>query len=240
MSAVAGAVTAAAGQAVTGDWLAVDTTAAQRGYGPARTPGPGGNAGTPVPMPASPLAVESPEYAPDADEVVYSSGGAGPWPRLPDAGTAADQPAQRPSGTEHQGVMAATVPQSRGGGWWAGTEDLQTWDAVAQATDTHGWAQNIPNDRVSARRTSGQANPLNNPAWYGYGENPVLGHLAVRGVALTADPGAPGTPGIGQGALPDWAMTGGQGSTAYETPAPPQTTPAPQESGSESYQGAWL
>lgn len=223
MSATATASASATQDATPQDWLTVDETAAQRGFGPAQYGEPSASPPTPVvPTAVSPLPPGAPVTAPDAPGAVYDSDGEGAWPSLPRSGdgrTAVDRGDGFP-----QGEYETTLPRTSAPGMWAGTEPLQTFDMLSQHTDTEGWQQNVPNARVSARNTFGQANPVNNPTWYGYGENPALAHLAITAAPLTVDEPEFGTPAFGQGALPDWSQTGGQGNTAYSTPAPPPVT----------------
>lgn len=214
------ATASATASAVPRDWLTVDTTAAERGYGPASYGDPQASPPPlPVPTAPSPFPPPAPVTAPDAGGYLYDSDGEGAWPALPEAGDGRTW-TDRGDGFP-QGLQAATAPRTDAPGMWAGDQPLQTYDYLSQHVDGAGWIQNVPNGRVSERRTFGQGNPLNNPTWYGYSENPALAHLAIAAGPLTADQPATGTPGFSVGALPDWTMTGGQGNTAYDTPAPP-------------------
>jgi len=220
------ATTSATASAVPQDWLTVDTTAAQRGYKPAEYGDPATDPAPPVvPTLPSPLGTATAPAAPDSGGLLYESDGAGAWPALPLSGnglTALDRGDGFP-----QGLYETTLPRTDAPGMWAASEPLQTYDALSQHTDALGWQQNVPNDRVSARNTFGQANPDNNPTWYGYGENPALAHLAIAAAPLTADAPSAGTPGFSNGGLPDWTALGGQGNIAYQTPAPPPAGQVP-------------
>ena len=204
------------------DWLTIDTTAAERGYGPAVYGGSSEPAPV-VPTAVNPLPLDQPTYVTDAEDLQYDSEGVGAWPYLPDASGLPIQRQQGPS----QGLTESLQPSAgdyRASGFWGDSEPLQTYDYVYQQTDAKGYYQNVPNDRVSSRKTWGQANPDNNPTWYPYGERPVTSHIAVRPVSFTTDDSQFGTIGFSSGSLPDWSMTGGQGNTAYETPGPPPVT----------------
>jgi hypothetical protein len=225
VSVTASVTASATAPAVPQDWLQVDTTAAERGYKPAQYGDPATDPAPPVvPVTPSPLPPGTPVTAPDAGGVVYDSDGEGAWPALPEGGDGRTW-IDRGDGFP-QGAYETTAPRTSAPGMWAGAEPLQTYDYVYQSTDSEGWRQNVPNGRQSARNTFGQGNPGNNPTWYGYGENPALAHLAITAVPLTPDAAVYGTPGFSEGGLPDWAQTGGQGNTAYDTPAPPPTASA--------------
>ncbi len=222
-SSATGATGSAVSPAVSSDWLTVDTTAAQAGYGPATPPGPENTPPPAVPTPASPLAAE-PVRVPAAEGYQYEPEGEGPWPYVPEEGNANEWPIQRPQGGLPQGGDQSLLPKTNAPGMWADSVSYAGYDAQSQATDSAGWFQNIPDGRSAARNTFGQANPGNNPTWYPFGERPVRPHLAITAVDLTSDDGSAGTPGIADGSLPDWSATGGQGNTAYETPGPPPTS----------------
>jgi hypothetical protein len=216
------ATASATATAVPQDWLSVDETPqlGPASYGDPKTDPPPAV----VPTAVSPLGPGAPVTAPNAGGVVYDSDGDGAWPALPDGGSglvALDRGDGFP-----QGLYETQIPRTNAPGMWAGSEPLQTYDHLSQHTDTSGWDQTVPNGRVSARNTFGQANPGNAPTWYGYGENPALAHLAIAAAPLTPDLPSAGTPGFSVGDLPVWAMTGGQGSTAYDTPAPPPSMAA--------------
>lgn len=212
--------TSATGSAVPRDWLAVDQSAAARGFGPAAYGDPKVSPPAPVvPSPASPLGAALAPVPDDAREVIYDGDGSGAWPALA-AGWYGTIPLDRGEGFP-QGILAAQIPNGDQLGVWNTTEPLQTYDMLSQHVNGEGWIENVPNDRVSARLTFGQANELNNPTWYPYSENPAHVRLARTGQGYTADPYQHGSPGFSNGALPDWAMSGGQGNTAYETPPPP-------------------
>lgn len=216
MAATQSAVRSATAAAAPGDWLAVDTAAQ---IGPAAYGQPGSEPAPVVPTAPSPLPPPVPVTAPDGGALVYDGDGQGAWPSLPlegDGRTWLDRGDGYP-----QGQIESTAPRTNAPGMWADEADHQTYDHLSQHVDASGWDQTVPNDRVASRRTFGQANPDNNPTWYGYGENPALAHLAIGAAPLTVDPYTAGTPGFANGALPDWTMTGGQGNTAYDTPAPP-------------------
>ena len=220
------ATASATASAVPHDWLTVDQTAAQRGYGPAEYGDPMASPAPPVvPTAVNPLGPGAPVTAPGAPGTMYDGDGSGAWPALPGSGDGRIW-LDRGDGFP-QGLFETQAPNTDGPGMWNDSVPYQTWDALSQHTDTAGWAQNVPNGRQSARNTFGQSNPLNNPTWYGYGENPALAHLAISAVPYTADVPAGRSPGFSNGQLPDWTATGGQGSTAYETPAPPPASAAP-------------
>jgi hypothetical protein len=216
------ATASATAAAVPRDWLTVDKAAQ---IGPADYGDPQASPAPPVvPTAPSPFGLPVPVTAPDGGGALYDGGGAGAWPALPGSG---DGRTWQDRGDGYpQGVYETTIPQTRGSGFWNVAQPLQTYDHLSQVTDTAGWFLNPPNDRVSDRNTFGQANPDNNPTWYPYSENAVTAHLAIRAAPYTADAPAAGSPGFGNGALPDWIMSGGQGNTAYETPAPPPSAAA--------------
>lgn len=222
MSVTASATRSATASAVPQDWLPVDTIPQ---IGPASHGDPQASPLAPVvPTADSPLPPPVPVTAPYGGGSLYDGEGEGAWPALPGGGNglvALDRGDGFP-----QGIYETTAPAADGPGMWNAAQPLQTYDEVSQATDTHGWMQNVPNGRVSSRNTFGQANPGNNPTWPGYGENPALAHLAIAAGPLTADENQFGTPGFSNGALPDWSQLGGQGNTAYETPAPPPASQA--------------
>lgn len=229
--------------AVNSDWLKIDTTAAERGYGPAQYGYPAQAPTAPtVPVGVNPLPIDTPEYAADSDSYQVDNEGIGAWPYLPDVYNAWDAPIQRQQG-QPQGQYETTAPSEGAYGYmgaWSNVDDHGTYDYVYQSTDTEGWIQNIGNNRTSHRRTWGQANPLNNPTWYPYSENAVRTRPARLGAAFTADQGDFGVIGASNGSLPNWAMTGGQGNISYETPGPPTTTPvAQQNSYSVDPAGGW-
>lgn len=216
------ATVSATASAVAPDWLQVDSGAQ---VGPASYGTPAAPPAAPaVPVSPSPLPPPSPVGAPAAGGTLPDSEGEGAWPSLPGGGDGRawlDRGAGLP-----QGTFETTVPNGDGAGFWSHAQDLQTYDALSQHTDTEGWDQNVANDRVSQRLSSGQSNPQNNPTWYASAENPALAHLAIGAVPFTEDVPVAGTAGFSAGALPDWAATGGQGNTAYEAPAPPPVTQA--------------
>jgi hypothetical protein len=226
------AVGTAVPSAVNDDWLTIDTTAAERGSGPAEygypSPGPGAPV---VPTGTNPLPLDSPELAPDSDGYQVDPEGDGAWPVLPDVYNGWQAPIQRQQGPS-QGTFESTAPSSGSFGYsgaWGRVEPLQTWDYVYQSTDNEGWRQNITNDRSSSRRTWGQTNPGNVPTWYAYGERPVRSKMAITSAPFTSDSGQFGVIGSSDGSLPSWAMTGGQGNTSYETPGPPSTSSVAQQ-----------
>lgn len=221
MAVTRSATQSATSSAVPGDWLPVDT---EPQIGPAEFGDPKASPAPPVvPTAASPLPVASPVTAPDGGAGLFDGEGGGAWPALPQSGDGRTW-IERGDGFP-QGLYETEAPRTSGPGMWNNAQPLQTYDHLSQHVDTSGWDQTVPNDRQSARNTFGQANPGNNPTWYGYGENPALAHLAITASPLTADEPQAGTPGFANGALPDWTMTGGQGNTAYDTPAPPPTSP---------------
>lgn len=215
----------AVGPALDSGWLKVDTTAAQVGYGPAEVPGPDTGQAATVPAPASPLLPDQPAYVTPAGGEQYSPEGAGPWPFVPSEGNAGEWPIQRPEGGVPQGGAESLLPATNAPGMWNTYNGAYPgFDLQSQATDAAGWKVNTPTGRAASRNTWGQANPANNPTWPPFGERPVMPHLAIAAVDLTADDGAAGTPGIAYGGLPDWTATGGQGNTVYETPGPAPTS----------------
>lgn len=222
MAATRSATRSATASAVPADWLPVDNDP-QIGpatYGdPKESPAP-----AVVPTAQSPLPLAVPVTAPDGGGAVYDGDGAGAWPALPGGGDGRTW-LDRGDGFP-QGEYETEAPHTGAPGMWADAKPLQTFDHLSQHVDTAGWDQTVPNDRVSSRNTFGQANELNNPTWYGYSENPALAHLAIVAGPLTTDDPQAGTPGFGNGGLPDWSMTGGQGNTAYQTPAPPPAAAA--------------
>lgn len=230
---------ATGGGPATPDWLTVDTTAAQAGYGPASYGDPATDPVAPsVPTGVSPLGAEDPQWAPAGEQVSPGPEGAGAWPSVPPDWNAGQYPVYRGDGPA-QGVAEAELPHTGATGMWSNAEQLQTFDALSQHTTTTGWDVNVPNDRTSARNTWGQANPGNNPTWPPTAEGPAQAHLAIGAVPITADYGN-GTPGVANGGLPDWAPTGSQGSIAYETPAPPQAAaPQPQQPAGYGYAAGW-
>lgn len=223
---MATAVNNAVPPAVSSDWLSVDTTAAERGWGPAQIPGPDPDKSPVVPQQESELSPSPLPRVPASSGYQYEPEGEGPWPYVLE-GNAYDYPIQRPQGGLPQGGMESELPITHAPGPWTGVEPLQTYDARSQSTDTLGWRQNVPNDRISYRNTYGQANPLNNPTWYGYSENPVEAHLAVVGTDTTVDDAPLGIAGIANGSLPDYEYLGPQGNTVYNTPGPPPVSEVP-------------
>lgn len=219
------ATASATASAVAPDWLQVDASAAARGFGPAEYGDPATDPpAAVVPSAASPLPPGRAPLAPDAPGTQGDGDGAGAWPSLPASG---DGRTWRDRGDGFpQGLYETEAPRTDAPGMWAASQPLQTYDHLSQHVDTAGWDQTVPNDRVSARNTFGQANPDNNPTWYGYSENAVQAHLAIVAGPLTPDAPAFGTPGFSAGQLPDWSALGGQGSTAYDTPAPPPSASA--------------
>lgn len=217
------ATASATANAVPQDWLTVDNRAQ---IGPASYGDPKASPAPPVvPTAPSPLPPGTPVTAPDGGAPTYDGNGEGAWPALPaegDGRTWLDRGDGFP-----QGLLESQAPHTNAPGMWASTEPLQTYDYLSQHVNEQGWNQNVPNGRVSARNTFGQANPANNPTWYGYGENPALAHLAIGAAPLTVDPAQAGTPGFSNGDLPVWDQMGGQGNTAYDTPAPPPSSAAP-------------
>lgn len=233
-SAVASPVTSAVGE----DWLTIDTSAAQVGYGPAQTPGPDQDSVPVVPTPDNPLPGQ-PIRVPAAEGFQYAPEGEGPWPYVPEGYNAWQAPLQRPMGGVPQGGEESLLPALDGPGMWNDYDGAYPgYDHLSQRTDNAGWFQNVPTGRSASRNTFGQSNPLNNPTWMPFGERPVTAHLAITAVDVTSDEGTFGIAGIADGGLPDWSMTGGQGNTAYETPGPPPVS-EPVSTGSLIDDSGW-
>jgi hypothetical protein len=219
MAAVTSSVTSAASPAVNPDWLADNTTPGW-GYRPTpygyplpnetQEPLPGSNADgltvSPPPMqkPAQAVSVPYSDYWPGATQGGFN-------PQGP-AGSGYGPPVH----PQDAGPSQAALP-----GAWAVVEPIPTGDYLAQTTDTHGWQQEIPNDRTAYLRQSGQANPGNYPLMNPVAERPVEGHLAVTSVAVNAYPGVNGGIGITDGSLPVWDFATSGGDFAYETPPSP-------------------
>lgn len=238
MASATSAASPAVSPAVSSDWLKIDTTAAQAGYGPAEVPGPDTDTVPDVPTPQNPLAPEGTVAVPAIEAWLYDPENAGPWPSVPSEGNAGEMPIQRPEGGLPQGGSESLSPQLHAPGMWASAVPLAGYDAQSQVTDNAGWFQNVPTGRTASWNTFGQANPENNPTWPDFGERPVQPHLAITAVDLTSDSGATGTPGIADGSLPDWTATGSQGNTVYETPGPPPTS-QPVSAGSLIDDSGW-
>jgi hypothetical protein len=238
MASTTSSTNAAVTPAVTSDWLTIDTTAAQAGFGPARPPGPDTSTAPVVPVGQSPLDPQQPVKVPASEGFQYEPEGVGPWPYVPDYGNAFDYQIQREQDGLPQGGLEALLPGNEFPGQWNSYNgNYAGYDALSQATDTAGWKQNVPTGRNASRNTFGQSNPDNNPTWYPFGVRPVQPHFAVTASDFTAGT-VEGTPGITYGTLPDWSQTGGQGNTAYETPGPPPTT-EPDSSGDGLIEMGW-
>lgn len=223
MPVTASAVRKAVSPALPPGWLPVDTSAQ---IGPADFGDPAASPAPPVvPTAPNPLPLQAPVVADGYAGQVYDGDGAGAWPALPESGDGRTW-TDRGDGFP-QGLYDTEAPHTDAPGMWNSAQPLQTYDHLSQHTDTAGWDQTVPNDRVAARNTFGQVNPDNNPTWYGYTENPAISHLAIGAADYTVDEYANGTPGFSQGALPVWTQNGGQGNTAYTTPGPAPTTSAP-------------
>lgn len=225
MAAVPNAVPSALPSALPQSWLSEVTTAtdgpAQYGYPQADAPNPEvPTTDTGLPVTQSPVAPVSPGYLVVGED--------GEWPVPTMYGLDAQGPVDRGGDGSPQGELETTAPQSAGSGFRNDSEPYQTYDVVAQSTDTHGWQQNVPNDRQSHRNTFGQWNPENNPTWWEPVENPVQAHLAISSPGFTSDPGAPGVKGFINGDLPDWTVEAPV-PYAYETPSPPTGVPAPTQ-----------
>lgn len=228
MTATSSAVPGVLSSAVSSDWLSVDSSAAQKGevpaeYGYPRTDAPV----TPVPTVDSGLPQQVPPAAPPSPGYL-NVGEEGTDPVPTQYGLGAQGYVDRGSSSP-QGELETTLPQTDGSGYWGYTEPLQTYDEVSQSTDTAGWMQNVPNNRVSARNTWGQWNPVNSPTdQWEPSENAVQAHLAISSPGYTSDPGAPGVIGVEYGQLPDWTV---EASDPYDygTPSPAAGIPAPTE-----------
>lgn len=213
MPAVSQALTGAVPAAVSPDWLDVDTAPV---IGPAQYGSPqAAPAAPPVPTAAPQVEPGSTPQPPAAGVMHVSPDGA--WPILTQGGLLPQGPVDRGDGGPQRADLAE-MPGAPAPGMWAAAEPLQTYDAVAQSTDTHGWLQNVPNDRVSERRTFGQDNAANHEWWWDPAENPALAHTAITATDITSD-GFYGS----DGTLPDMWVPEGE-SFAYDTPAPPAST----------------
>lgn len=222
MPVTASATRSATRPAAATDWLPIDTSAQ---IGPAEFGDPSASPAPPVvPTAPNPLPLQPAVIADGYAGQAYDGDGYGAWPSLPESGDGRTW-LDRGDGFP-QGELETEAPHTGAPGMWAGAQPLQTYDHLSQNTDTSGWDQTVPNDRVASRNTFGQVNPDNNPTWYGYTENPVQAHLAIGAAPFTVDEYAAGTPGFGNGALPVWDQSGGQGNTAYETPGPAPVTAA--------------
>lgn len=231
MAALPSSVPSAVPAAVASDWLTVDTTAADLGYEPARYGG-GEAVKNPVggPDASSPL-TSDPVTAPDVDGESFSNGdNDGAWPHVNSGYDELYQvPAIQRQHGDPQGVVAARSPYPQDvpqPGRWNDELDLQTYDQQSNTYNPQGFVNNVPNNRVSTRRTFGHHNPDNNPTWMGYSENPAQAHLAISAAdyASYENPSVGGGRGqFGQGSAPSlWNAQGS--SVAYETPQPPTTT----------------
>jgi hypothetical protein len=181
------------------------------------------------PSTASPLDIDPTEFSAATEDAVEGTNEGAAWPHTtwPNDDSPWHQPAiQRQHGTP-QGVPATRAPYAQpenDKGFWSDEEDLQTYDRQSNTYDPQGFTNNVPNNRISQRRTWGHSNPENNPTWYGYSENPVQAHLAISAADMTSyDNAAVGGWQFANGDTPDlWIPEGS--SVAYETPAPPATT----------------
>jgi len=228
VAATSSAVPSAVQPAVSPDWLQVDTSAAQKGEAPASYGYPRSDAPqTPVPTVDSGLPQDYAPSAPDSPAYLnVGEAGENPVPTMYglDAQGVIDRAWSSP-----QGELETTLPQTEGSGFWAGSEPLQTYDHLSQHTDTAGWDQTVPNNRVSARNTWGQWNPVNSPTdQWEPSENAVQAHLAITSPGFTSDPGQPGVIGVEYGSLPDWTVEASS-PYAYETPSPAAGVPAPTQ-----------
>ena len=184
------AVGSAVPSALNTNWLTVDTSAAQRGSGPAKYGYPGTEPAPVVPVADNPLPTDEPDYTTPSGTYQVDSEGWGAWPSVPENlpwGTR--YPLQRPQGPP-QGLTETLEPSGGAYGYkgaWARVEPLQTYDYLSQHKDQYGWIQNVPNDRTSHRNTWGQANPENNPTWAPYGERPVRTRPARLAAPFTPD-----------------------------------------------------
>lgn len=231
MASVTSSANTAVQPALNQDWLTIDTTAAQAGYGPAVPPGPDQDTPVVVPEGQGPLNPEAPVRVPSAAGWQYDPEGEGPWPYLPDGGLVPQPPIQRQQDGVPQGGQESLVPPNAFPGQWNSyNAAFPGYDAQSQVTDSEGWKQNVPTGRVASWNTFGQSNPDNNPTWYPFGERPVQPHYAITASDFTSGT-VEGVPGITNGSLPEWNLLGGQGNTAYETPGPPPVT-EPDSSGS--------
>lgn len=236
MASTANAIGNAVAPAVSSDWLTIDTSGAVN-FPPATPPGPDQDTTPVVPTAASPLTGE-PIRVPASDGYQYDPEGEGPWPYAADRNAWLD-PIQREQGGVPQGGQESRNPAVHGAGMWNTYDGAYAgFDAQSQVTDNAGWRQNVPTGRSASRNTFGQSNPGNNPTWMPFGERPVMPHLALTAADLTSDDGTFGVPGIADGSLPDWSMTGGQGNTAYETPGSPETS-LPPSTGSLIDDSGW-
>lgn len=111
----------------------------------------------------------------------------------------------------------------------AGTNNRQSF-----ATDTRGWQQTAPNDRIARDQYQGQDVNGYDPFWVPYAERPLRAHLAFEAV-----PGNELGYQVPAAALEDRTAMGGQGSSLYESPADPGTSNAAAEP-QESVGGEWF
>lgn len=249
MAAVPSSVPSSVPPSVTSVWLTVDSTAAERGFVPAKI-GQGGEVNNPVPGPdtSSPVSNGVPKV-PDAQTGGFADWGQnGPWAPLPEG---SDTPLrQRPayrgqSATTTQGVDAVPDPGPPPviHGAWSNESDYQTYDRISNSYDAQGFTNNVPNNRSFGMwgPAYGQSNPLNNPTWMNVRENPVQAPLANTGTAVnTYDNASIAGYQINNGGFPDlWVPDGSD--VAYETPPPPPTsdTSSVSQASGDPAEGYW-
>ena len=224
-----------------GSEVPVDKTASEAGWGPAEY---GGGVSLKQQVPGDPTnspVGELPVVPVSRDQLLNRSR-TGPYGRVPQGRDFFIQGrafrGHGPTQGAHEGLPPVPGPVA---GSWTDVTDLQTNDIHSYDTDTRGWRQLHPNNRIAKWLTFGHSNAANKTYWQNPTENVGSYPLANPGADYNVfDNMNVGGYQIADGSRADlWVPEGS--NVAYETPQPPNTTTASavSQASSDPASGYW-